>query len=76
MEDKLHNTAIRAKVGMMTVESLIRRRRLQWLGHAIRMDSSHLPHQLLVCQPEEGGKCQLGSQKLRWNDVMTQDLKK
>ena len=39
------------------------------------MDHSRVPRQLMVCRPE-GGKRAPGGQKLRWNDVVMQDLKK
>ena len=74
VRDKLRNVEIRARAGVMTVESMIRRR-LQWLGHLSRMDLSRVPRQLMVCCPE-GGKHMAGSQKLRWNDVVSKYLKK
>ena len=75
VRDKLRNVEIRARAGVMTVESMVRRRTLQWLGNLSRMDLSRVPRQLMVCCPE-GGKCMPGGQKLRWNDVVSKDLKK
>ena len=74
VQDKVRNTEIRAKAGMETVKSMIRRRRLRWLEHLVRMDHLRVPHQLMVCHPE-GGKRASGGQKLRWNSVVMQDLK-
>ena len=73
VRDKLRNVEIRARAGVMTMESMIRRR-LQWLGHLSRMDISRVPRQLMVCCPE-GGKHMAGGQN-RWNDVVSKDLKK
>ena len=53
--DKLRNVEIRARAGVRTVESMIRRRRLQWVGHLSRMDLSRVPQRLMVCC-SEGGK--------------------
>ena len=72
--DKLRNVEIRARAGVMTVESMVRRR-LQWLEHLSRMDISRVPQRLMVCCPEDG-KRMAGGQKLRWNDVVSKDLKK
>ena len=46
---------LRAEANMETVESMLRRRRLRWLGHVARMGTERIPRQLLVCKPE-GGK--------------------
>ena len=50
------------------------RRRLRWLGHLVRMDSTRLPKQLLVCRPL-CGKRSVGGQRRRWNDLVMCDLK-
>ena len=68
------NTVIRAEANMETVESMLRRRRLRWLGHVARMGTERIPRQLLVGKPE-GGKRTAGGQKLRWADVVSKDLK-
>ena len=65
---------IRAEANMETVESMLRRRRLRWLGHVARMGTERIPRQLLVCKPE-GGKRTAGGQKLRWADVVSNNLK-
>ena len=73
--EKMRNTEIRELANMETVESMIRRRRLRWLGHMARMPKSRMPRQLMVCGPE-GGKHAADGQKLRWNDVVAHDVKK
>ena len=37
------NTVIRAEANMETVKSMLRRRRLRWLGHVARMDTERIP---------------------------------
>ena len=56
------------------VDTLLRYRRLRWLGHVARMGHWHIPRNLLVCKPD-GGRWAAGDQKLRWNDVVLKDLK-
>ena len=75
MHEKMRNTEIRELANMETVESMIRRRGLRWLGHMARMPQSQMPRQLMVCRPE-GGKYAAGGQKLRWNAVVARDVKK
>ena len=58
-----------------TLETMIRKRRLRWLGQVTRMEHHHIPRQLLVCK-FEGGKRSVGGQKLRWVDIVMRDLKK
>jgi ribosomal 50S subunit-associated protein YjgA (DUF615 family) len=41
----------------------IRRRRVQWLGHMIRMDDSRLIKRVLDCKP--GGRRTIGRPRLR-----------
>ena len=53
------NTEIRPEANMETVESMLRRRRLRWLGHVGRMGTEHMPRQLLVCKLG-GGKWTTG----------------
>ena len=50
MREKMRNTEIRELANMETVESMIRRRRLRWLGHMARMSQSRMPCQLMVCR--------------------------
>ena len=46
----------------------IKTRRLEWLGHVIRMDNERLPKLILNSKPEE-------RQKLRWLDDSETDLR-
>ena len=52
MRDKRRNTELRAEAGLRRVEMMLMRRRLQWMGHVARMDSTRIPKCVLVCKPE------------------------
>ena len=65
VKDKQRNTDITAKANLETAETMVRKRRLRWLGHVARMGAGRISRQLLVCRPETG-KCTAGGQKLRW----------
>ena len=59
----------------MRVEVIMLQRRLRWLGHVLRMASERIPRCLLVSKIA-GGKRAMGKQKLRWCDVVSNDLKR
>ena len=73
--DKVRNVEVRKKAGMMRVEVIMSQRRLRWLGHVVRMASERIPRCLLVSKIV-GGKRAVGKQKLRWCDVVSNDLKR
>ena len=73
--DEKKNTDLRAKAGLKRVEVMMMKRRLRWLGHVAQKKEDRIPKCLLVCKPA-GGKCSVGGQKRRWNDVLVDDLKK
>ena len=75
MREKQTNTVIRAKANIETVEMMVTKRRLRWLGHVAGMDAGCIPRQLLVCRLETGKRIAEG-QKLRWADIVTKDLKR
>ena len=51
----------------------IKARRLEWLGHLIRMDVNRLPKKIFNTEPE--GRRNIGRQKLRWMDGVENDLR-
>ena len=69
VSDKIKNRA-----NIERIETLLRRRRLRWLGHIQRMENSRLPKQLVVSKIKEGKRLH-GKQKQRWHDVVNADLK-
>ena len=71
----MRNTELRSLGGLERVDVMVMRRRLRWLGHVERMDTSRIPKCLLVSRPVRG-KRSVGGQKKRWNDVVVSDLKR
>ena len=56
------------------MSTILSQRRLRLLGHLARMDDHRLPKKLLVSAPA-GGSRAVGGQKLRWNDLISRDLR-
>jgi hypothetical protein len=48
-------------------------RRIEWLGHVFRMESSRAPQKVLDGRPEE--KRNIGRPRLRWLDDDVNDLR-
>ena len=65
VRQKQRNTDVQAKATIETAETMIKEKRLTWLGHDVRMKPHCIPRQLLICK-FEGSKHSVGSQKLRW----------
>ena len=72
--DMKRNTTIRKLAKQQRLSSILSQRRLRFLGHLSRMGDQRLPKQLLV-SALVGGKRAPGGQKLRWNDLVTRDLR-
>jgi hypothetical protein len=52
----------------------IKVRRLEWLGHVIRMEDIRLPKMVFNAKPE--GRRGVGRPRLRWLDDVEADIKK
>jgi hypothetical protein len=52
----------------------IKVRRLEWLGHVIRMEDTRLPKMVLNAKPE--GRREVERPRLRWLDDVEADIKK
>ena len=59
VREKQKNTDMRVRANIETVETMVRKKRLRWLGYVARTEAGCLPGQLLVCRLEVG-KLQLG----------------
>ena len=68
VREKQRNTEIRSRANIETVETMVRKRRLRWLGHVARMDAGRIPRQLLVCKLEAeaavGRHCHQGPEEM------------
>ena len=62
------------QAGMTNMISILRERRLRWLGHVCRMDPGRIPKDLLYGQQAVGTR-PTGRPRLRYKDVCKTDLK-
>ena len=69
------HSEIRSRAGIPLIESMLLHRQLRWLGHAIRMPHSRLPHCVLYGQLRLGHRS-VGGQKKRYKDHIKSILKK
>jgi len=69
------NSNIREITRQPYVSTTIKRNRLRWYGHVLRMDRHRPPNQLYHWDPSEvGGKRRPGRQRQRWRDTCSRDL--
>ena len=73
-EDRIPNTEVLAKAGLPSMFTLLRQRRLRWLGHVRRMENGRIPKDLLYGQLASG-KRRTGRPQLRYSDVCKRDMK-
>ena len=73
--DRLTYREIYGRTDCCSLESLLGRRQLRWLGHVIRMDAERLPKQILYGELSSGRRG-VGGQKKRHKDLMKTVLKK
>ncbi|TWW67246.1 hypothetical protein D4764_02G0002870 [Takifugu flavidus] len=73
-KDMVTHTAILERAQLPSMYSLLRQRRLRWLGHVCRMDDGHISKDILFAELSSG-KRQKGRPQLRYKDVCKQDLK-
>ena len=63
---------VRCRTGQMKVSDVIKKRRMKWAGHMMRMDEARTARRAWKCQPE--GRRSRGRPKTRWSDCLHQDL--
>ena len=68
------NTVVLSKSGLPTMFTILRQRRLRWLGHVRRMNDGRIPKDLLYGELSSG-KRNLGRPQLRYRDVCKRDMK-
>ncbi|CAH1252458.1 Hypp9298 [Branchiostoma lanceolatum] len=73
-KDKVTNTEVLSRAGLPTMFTLLRQRRLRWLGHVRRMEDGRIPKDLLYGELISG-KRRTGRPQLRFKDVCKMDLK-
>lgn len=72
--DRVTNTQVLERAGLPTMYTLLRQRRLRWLGHVRRMDDGRIPKDILYGQLS-AGKRPVGRPQLRYKDVCKRDLR-
>ena len=73
--DHVPNEVIRKRCFQSSLESIMRQRRLRWLGHVQRMELPRMPKLILWGRlPNVNRKP--GGQRKRWMDVCMEDLKR
>ncbi|PFX11860.1 Craniofacial development protein 2 [Stylophora pistillata] len=71
--DNVYNNEVLARVNIPSMFTLIRQRRLRWLGHVYRMEDERIPKNLLYGEFESGSR-PIGRPKLRFKDVCKRDM--
>ena len=74
-KDRVPHTELLDRAGCTSIEAIISKRQLRWLGHVIRMPEDRLPRQILYGQLL-GGHRRPGGPKRRYKDQAKTSLKK
>ena len=73
-QDKVPNTEVLSRAGLPSMFTLLRQRRLRWLGHVHRMPDGRIPKDLLYGELATGSR-HTGRPQLRYRDVVKRDMK-
>ena len=73
-QDRVSNNEVLQQAKMVSMTTLLRQRRLRWLGHVCRMDEGRIPKDILYSELATG-KRTAGRPHLRFRDVCKRDLK-
>ena len=73
--DRIPHTQILERTKCTSIEAMVTKRQLRWLGHVIRMPDNRLPKQILYGQLKDGQRRQ-GGPKKRFKDQAKVTLKK
>jgi hypothetical protein len=74
-QDMVTDVEVLQRAGCVRMETMIRYKRLQWLGHVRRMDDCRLPKRLMFGELAVGTRAS-GGQKQRWKDAIQGDFRK
>ena len=72
--DKVTNKEILEWTGLPSMEDLLIRKNLRWIGHLMRMSPDRLQKQILYSQLSSGHR-KRGRPRLRFKDTIKRDLK-
>ena len=73
-KDKVPNTEVLHRAGLPTMYTLLRQRRMRWIGHVRRMEDGRIPKDILYGELAVG-KRPRGRPQLRYKDVCKRDMK-
>ena len=73
-QDKVTNTDVLSRAGLPTMYTLLRQRRLRWLGHVRRMEDGRIPKDVLYGELASGQRS-IGRPQLRYKDACKRDMK-
>ena len=73
-QDKVTNNNVLERAIILSMYTLLKQRRMRWLGHVIRMDDGRIPKDFLYGELAQG-KRPTGRPQLRYKDVFKRDLK-
>ena len=68
------NAQVLERAGLTTMFTLLRKRRLRWLGHVRRMEDGRIPKDILYGELASGNRT-VGRPQLRYKDVCERDMK-
>ena len=72
-QDKVTNSDVLSRAGLPTMYTLLRQRRLRWLGHVRRMEDGRIPKDILYGKLALGRRT-TGRPHLRYKDVCVIDM--
>ena len=72
--DKVPNTEVLDRAGLPTMYTLLRQRRMRWIGHVHRMEDGRIPKDVLYGELAVG-KRPRGHPQLRYKDVCKRDMR-
>ena len=73
-QDKVTNADVLSRAGLPTMYTLLRQRRLRWLGHVRRMEDGRIPKDILYGELAFGRRS-TRRPHLRYKDVCVRDMK-
>lgn len=73
-QDKVTNAEVYERAGIPSLQALLSKRRLRWLGHVVRMDTGRIPKDILYGELCEGTR-PTGRPQLRFKDTCKRDMK-
>ena len=73
-QDRVSNTEVLSRANLPSVFTLLRKRRLRWLGHVYRMEDGRIPEDIL-CGELACGRRSKGRLQMRYKDVCKRDMK-